>query len=164
MDRDKDSSMYLLSVASGKSIRASLSGIRSGKFLLNEHRRNLLSRVPDQGDYVRVELNSLKIIDLAYLSAQTGDEFAILRSKQEDILFHGTPLGCTFTDELEDGIRTHKYYLVGHSHPGEEEPEPSLEDRTFLLETGQARSTVVSARTGKMTDYTSDPFEGGYKL
>ncbi len=99
-------------------------------------------------------------MDIAYLSAKTGDEFAILRGRHEDILFHGTPKECRFVGDMENWIRSHKYKLVCHSHPGEEEPEPSLEDRSFLREIGQHSSSVVSARTGRVTDYTSDPFEG----
>ena len=31
--------------------------------------------------------------DLAFLTAKTGDEFAILKGKKEDILFHGSKAG-----------------------------------------------------------------------
>ena len=164
---DKEDIRYTedsLNLASNRSTRVSLAGVRIGRYSLNERRQKLLSRVPKSGDYVSVVLNSLELMDLAYLSAKTGDEFAILRGKQEDILFHGTPLGCTFVGVLEDDIRAHRLELVGHSHPGEEEPEPSLEDRAFLLEIGQHRSSVISARTGRVTDYTADPFEGGSRL
>lgn len=148
-----------LTIASSKSTRVSLAGIRIGRYDLSEQRKNLLSRVPKSGDYVRLSLNSLEVMDLAYLSAKTGDEFAILRSKKEDVLFHGTATSCVFDGELEEDIRNHKYELIAHSHPGEEEPEPLLEDRLFLKEINQYSSFVVSGRTGRVTEFTSDLFE-----
>ena len=148
-----------LVIASTRSTRVSLAGIRVGRYELNERRKRMLLKVPSAGDYVECEKNSLEMMDLAYLSAKTGDEFAILRSKHTDILFHGLPEKCSFKDELEDGLRNHKYRLIGHSHPGEDEPEPSPEDRAILREIGQNKSTVISARTGRTTDYTANPFE-----
>ena len=150
-----------LILASSRSTRVSLAGVRIGRYELSDHRQNLLSRVPNIGDYVKLDFNTLDMMDLAYLSAKTGDEFAILRGKHEDILFHGEATRCRFKDDLESGLRLHRYELVGHSHPGEDEPEPSREDRLFLKEIGQHKSSVISARTGRITDFTADPFEGG---
>ena len=148
-----------LILASTKSTKVSLAGVRIGRYSLNAHRQNLLMRVPKPGDYVSVEANTLDLMDLAYLSAKTGHEFAILRSKREDILFHGTAIACTFKDDLYDGLLLHKYELIGHSHPGEDEPDPSMEDREFLRKIGQKRSTVISARTGITIDFTGNPFD-----
>ena len=75
------------------------------------------------------------------------------------MLFHGTSLKCQFVGELEEGLRIHKYELICHSHPGEDEPEPSPEDRAFLREIGQGSSSVISARTGRISEYTENPFE-----
>ena len=160
MDKDNKrgiaDSLYL---SSSRSTRVSLAGVASGRYSLSEHRQNLLLRVPHSGDYVSLEFESISVLDLAYLSAKTGDEFALLRSKHEDILFHGTSVNCTFTGELEMQIRAGKLTLIGHSHPGEDEPKPSLDDRNFLKEVGQTKSSVISARTGKVTDYTSNLFD-----
>lgn len=148
-----------LFLASRHSTRVSLAGVRIGRYELNERRKRLLSKVVNTGDYASFELDSINLMDLAYLSAKTGEEFALLRGKHEDILFHGSKSRCVFTNELESSIRKHKIRLVGHSHPGEEEPEPSLEDRAFLKEIGQSKSCVISARTGRITEFTSNPFD-----
>ena len=150
-----------LTIASSASTIVSLEAVRLGKAGLDAHHQIMMIRVPNTGDWARFDHESLTLKDLAYLTAKTGDEFAILRGRHEDILFHGTATTCRFVDDLEAGLRSHRYELVGHSHPGEEEPEPSKEDRTLLKEIGQKRSSVISARTGRVTDYTSDPFEGG---
>ena len=158
MDTREDAIEKKLILASTKSTKVSLAGVRIGRYELSERRQNLLQRAPNPGDYVKVDKDTLKVMDLAYLSAKTGHEFAILHGKHEDILYHGTATRCRFIDELEDGLRNHRYELIAHSHPGEEEPEPSMEDRELLREIGQRQSTVISARTGRMTDYTADPF------
>ena len=144
-----------LALASTRSTCISLTGVREGRYSLNKHRQKLLDRVPASGDYVKVEAGTLGLIDLAYLSAKTGDEFAILRSKHEDVLFHGTATRCTFIGELEEGLISHRYELIGHSHPGEDVPEPSLMDRAFLREIGQLKSEVISGRTGRIVKYTN---------
>ncbi|MBR6230245.1 MAG: hypothetical protein IKQ97_10950 [Eubacterium sp.] len=159
MDEEFDLKIASLSLASSRSTRVSLAGVRVGRYDLNEHRQKLLSRVPKSGNYVLLEKDSLEIMDLAYLTAKTKDEFAILRGKNEDVLFHGTSMSCRFTGELEEGLRTHKYELVCHSHPGEDEPEPSPEDRTLLRKIGQRSSMVISARTGRISEFTEEPFE-----
>ena len=156
---EKNVSGSNLILASSKSTQVSLAGVRVGRYSLNEHRQNLLARVPKPGDYAKVEVGTLELIDLAYLSAKTGDEFAILRSKHEDILFHGTSTRCTFKGELEEGLATHRYALIGHSHPGEDVPEPSLSDRSFLREIGQQKSEVVSGRTGRIVSYSNDFYD-----
>jgi len=68
-----------MTLESTKSIQISLETIRSGDAGLNAHRQMMLGRTPETGDWARFALNSLELIDLAYLSAKTGHEFAILR-------------------------------------------------------------------------------------
>ena len=53
----------------------------------------------------------------------------------------------------------HKLEIVGHSHPGEDEPAPSPGDRRALIRIGQKKSAVVSGRTGRMKEFGQSPFE-----
>lgn len=146
-------------LSSSASMQVSLEAIRDGKAGLDTHRQSMLNRIPHQGDWARFELNTVELRDLAYLSAKTGDEFALLRGKKEDILFHGTTGRCQFTGALADLLKGHKLSLVGHSHPGEPVPKPSIEDRQALKNIGQARSAVISGMTGKILDFGPDRFE-----
>ena len=75
-----------LILSSTRSTQTSLEAVRSGKAGLNPHRQRMLERVPEQGDWARFDLDSIELKDLAYLSAKSGDEFALLRGKREDIL------------------------------------------------------------------------------
>ena len=154
---DKIENGVLLS--STKSLQVSLQAVRSGKAGLDAHRQSMSTRVPGQGDWAKFELCSLELRDLAYLTAKTGDEFALLRGKKEDILFHGDPANCNFAGLLGELLLNHKLELVGHSHPAEERPIASSNDRLALKRIGQAKSTIISARTDMYTDFSQNEFD-----
>ena len=156
MNEMESTSIVLESTAS---TRISPEAIREGEAGLNTHRQAMLNRVPEVCDFASFKRNVLELKDLAYLTTKTGDKFAILRGKDADILFHGSSTQCHFIDTLADMMSSHKLELVGHSHPGEDEPIPSQGDRDALKEIGQARSIVVSGRTGKMRVFGQSPFD-----
>ncbi len=144
---------------SSRSTQISLESIREGNAGLNSHRQVMLNRVPETGDSATFRHESLELIDLAYLTAKTGHEFAILRGKDVDILFHGDSTHCEFQETLVDMMLAHKLEILGHSHPGEDEPIPSPGDRIALKRIGQNKSVVVSGRTGRMKEFGQSPFE-----
>lgn len=115
-------------------------------------------RVPSSGDWARFPLNHLTMKDLAYLTAKTGHEFAILRGKTEDILFHGENLRCAFDDILVEMLLTKRLRIYGHSHPGEDIPVPSPQDRETLKQIAQAESKLISGRTGLEITFTLEIF------
>lgn len=146
-------------LSSSKSMQISLQAVRNGKAGLDAHRQAILNRVPEQGDWARFGFETIELKDLAYLSAKTGDEFALLRGKKEDILFHGDSLNCHFTGLVGEMLLEHKLEIVGHAHPGEEVPIASANDRRALSRIGQTKSTVISAITGRCSDFGASPFE-----
>ena len=119
----------------------------------------MLDRVPEIGDWAAFGHETLELKDLAYLTAKVGHEFALLRGKREDILFHGDRGECHFVGTLEVMLLNHQLEIIGHSHPGEEDPEPSPADRAVLRKINQKKSIVISGMTGRMNDFTEDPFE-----
>ena len=147
--------MRLLSTVSTKK---SLLAICKGDAGLNEKRKSLLSRVSVRNSYATFAGNSIKIKDLAYLSAYTGDEFALLRGKDYDVLFHGEIESCTFYRELKEKLKQHKLELVAHSHPDYDIIIPSKDDRDFLKEIGQNSSIIISWYTGNTAEYFADEF------
>ena len=140
-------------------MKISLEAVKAGSGGLDAHRTSMLNRVPEINDWARFPPNHLKMGDLAYLSAKTGHEFAILRGKREDILFHGDARRCSFDDILVDMLMSGKLQIYGHSHPGEDTPVPSPEDRKTLSLIRQLSSKLISALTGNEITYTSNPFE-----
>ena len=149
----------MIELQSAQSMRVSLESIRRGEGGLDEHRASMLRRVPDIGDWAKFPYEHLSMKDLAYLTAKTGHEFAILRGRHEDILFHGTAQRCTFADILVDWLLSKRLTIYGHSHPGEVDPIPSQGDRGALRKIGQKSSRLISGVSGIETEFTADPFE-----
>ena len=78
----------MIELQSAQSMQVSLESIRHGGGGLDGRRTSMLRRVPEVGDWAKFPHEYLSMKDLAYLTAKTGHEFAILRGKREDILFH----------------------------------------------------------------------------
>ena len=55
-------------LSSSESIKTSLAAIRNGEAGLNSHRKSLLDRVPNTGDWSAFRKNSITNKDIAYLS------------------------------------------------------------------------------------------------
>jgi len=149
----------MFKLSSAKSLTISLNNVKRGTSGLNEHRVGLLNRVPKTGDWARFNKGSLTMKDLAFLTAKTGDEFAILCGKKEDILFHGSKYHCDFEGVLYEMLVKNKLEIYGHSHPIEPIPIPSRDDRKTLQMIGQKKSRLVSATTGKEVEFGSSEFD-----
>lgn len=156
MDINKNINILL---SSDRSLEVSLKNIRSGTAGLNKHRQYLLSKVPASNEWYSFSKDSITIKDIAYLSAKTDHEFALLRGKKEDILFHGMKYYCNISGVLVDLLKTKRLRLVAHSHPAEHIPIPSINDRKVLQLIDQKESIIISAVTGKEIIFTSDRFE-----
>lgn len=148
---------YLLS--SSESTRISLEAVRLGEAGLNKHRQALLNRVPNQNDWVALKKDIVTVKDIAYLSAATHDEFALLRGKVKDILFHGESEHCYFDEELIGLLKSNKLRLVVHSHPDYNKIRSSSDDREFLKYIEQKESLIVSYITGDVKRFTQSAFD-----
>ena len=145
-------------LSSTASTKISLEAIRNGEAGLNEKRKNMLARVPFSNDWATFERDTISIKDIAYLSAATHHEFALLRGKTRDIIVHGVERHCHFNEELLDLLQTKKLRLVAHSHPDYGDIEPSAEDREFLKHIDQKSSIIVSYITGNEYEFTANLF------
>lgn len=146
-------------LSSSASTRTSLEAIRSNRAGLTQKREGILARVPYSGDWAAFDKDSIAIIDIAYLAARTGDEFALLRGKTKDIVFHGIKHHCQFDGELLDLLKTKKLRLVAHTHPDYGEIFPSGDDRDFLKYIEQKTSIIISSITGIERTFSVNPFD-----
>lgn len=144
----KKAGIIVIELCSTQSMRVSLASLRNGSGGLDAHRQTMPNRAPCSGDWARFPLDHLTMKDLAYLTVKTGHEFAILRGKSEDILFHGESARCTFDDILVEMLLSNRLSIHGHSHPGEDVPIPSPQDRETLKKISQDCSKLISGRTG----------------
>ena len=145
-----------LSIESTKSKITALKKVHEKKAELNKHRSGLLKRIPNIGEYEIFEKGHVTLEDLAYLTAFTDCEFALLKGKKNDILFHGERNKCCFDTNISEYLRSHKYKLYAHSHPYEDNPVPSVADRTTLEDIGQESSLIISATTFRTTKYSNN--------
>ncbi len=155
---NEDDILEINHLSSSASFRISLESIRNGEHGLNEARRKLLQRVPETGDWALYPRDSISIKDLAYISAKVRHEFALLRGKRKDILFHGSAGRCDLGEELIDLLRTRKYRLVAHTHPDYDRIVPSEKDRAFLKYINQDSSIIVSYITGEQETFYQGMF------
>ena len=146
-------------LSSTASTKTSLEAIRNGEAGLTEKRKNMLARVPTPNDWATFEKDTISIKDIAYLSAATHHEFALLRGKTKDIIVHGVELHCYFDDELLWLLQAKKLRLIAHTHPDYGKITPSADDREFLKHINQKTSIIVSSITGIDYEYESNLFE-----
>ena len=146
-------------ISSAASTKISLEAIRKGEAGLTEHRKKLLDRVPNSDDWAAFSWNSVSVKDIAYLSAATQHEFALLRGKTKDIIFHGIEMHCNFNEELLELLRTKKFRLIAHTHPDFGRIEPSQDDREFLKYIDQKESLIISYITGTEMQFSANMFD-----
>lgn len=146
-------------LSSSASTQTSLEAIRNGEAGLTEKRKKMLSRVPCPNDWATFEKDTISIKDIAYLSAATHHEFALLRGKSKDIIVHGVGLHCYFDEELLGLLQAKKLRLIAHTHPDYGKIVASEDDRKFLKHINQKTSVIVSSITGVEYEYESNLFE-----
>ena len=146
-------------LSSTASTKTSLEAIRNGEAGLTEKRKSMLARVPCSNDWSTFEKDTISIKDIAYLSAATHHEFALLRGKTKDIIVHGVERHCHFNEELLDLLQTKKLRLIAHTHSDYGKIIPSADDREFLKHIGQKASVIISYITGAEFEFASNSFE-----
>lgn len=148
-----------MGLSSTSSTRTSLEAIRNGEAGLNEHRKRLLERVPNPEDWAAFQRDSISNKDIAYLSAATHHEFALLRGKTKDIIVHGVERHCNFDEDILELLKIGKLRLVAHTHPDFGAIEPSEDDRAFLKYISQKSSVIVSYITGMEIQFSANLFD-----
>lgn len=143
---------------SPQSYRRSLKQIAEGKAGLSKRRKNILARIQNTGEYHRYKREEISTRDLAYLSAATGHEFALFRSKREDILIRGNSRACDIAGELGEEILNKHYKWVAHSHVDGGFLTASLADRETLRKLGQ-KSSIIVGINGEETEFFQSEFD-----
>ena len=143
---------------SPQSYRRSLKQIAEGKAGLSKRRKNILARIQNTGEYHRYKREEISTRDLAYLSAATGHEFALFRSKREDILIRGNSRACDIAGELGEEILNKHYKWVAHSHVDGGFLTASLADRETLRKLGQ-KSSIIVGINGEEREFFQSEFD-----
>lgn len=149
----------LTKLSSSASTRKSLDAIRNKHAGLTQKRERILAQVPNSNNWAIFNKDAIEVKDLAYLAAKTGDEFALLRGKTKDIVFHGVQYHCHIEGELLDLLKTKNLRLIAHTHPDYGEIYPSNDDRDFLKYIGQKKSKIISSITGIEQTFSANTFD-----
>lgn len=147
-----------IQASSTESYKKSLKSIVSGKAGLDKRRTNILNRVPETGDFVELERDTISDRDMAYLSAAAGHEFALFRGKHSDILIHGDHKSCNpQSKDLEDQLLSGKYEWVSHTHVSGS-LMPSQGDRDTLILLHQKESLIIGV-DGSVRKFSQSVFD-----
>jgi hypothetical protein len=117
-----------------------------GKSLSGPQKR-LLSDLSGYGVRMTVKKRLVSMLDLAALTAETGDEFAMFTRKGERLIVRGdnkrTPIGVLDAEEL----KAKGYRWSGHTHPGFSDIDliASDGDELILSVFKQKRSAIYNA-------------------
>ena len=130
---------------------------------LSRRHKRLLERVPVPFDWIVMKASSLKLKDLAALTAATGDEYAIFKRGGKAILLRGKGGNWNIPNDLLDKLLDEEWVWEGHSHPVIGYPSSSSEDReTLRLFTWQKKSSIINLQgdvkefTGSEQDWFND--------
>lgn len=150
--KTEEAEFKISSPGSTKSFKRSLKAIQENKAGLDRRRSNILKHLHSEGDVYRLKKDSITERDLAYLSAAVKVEFALFRSKHEDILIRGNARTCNVTGDIAEEILSKKYEWVAHTHVDRGVLTPSPADKETLRMLGQEKSVIVGM-DGSMTDF-----------
>ena len=112
---------------------------------LSEKQKELLSKISKPGDYLICRKKDVKIKDIAYYTAITGNEFAIFTRGNERLIIRGTHTR-TRIDQIWNKLKTEGWKFSAHTHPGlsENSLRPSTDDGIVLQELGQEQSVTLN--------------------
>lgn len=157
LNRITNEGLKIRSPGSTASFRRSLRSIREGKAGLSKARQEILNRVPEKGMYCDFKKDKITNRDLAYLSAATGDEFALFRGKHSDRLLRGNSMSCDIPPEIaKETVK--EFEWIAHTHVDMGPPIPSREDRETLRKFNQKESIIIS-HNGEEISFTSNDFD-----
>lgn len=85
---------------------------------LNNRQQKLLDALPEFNSRVIVPKSSVNMADLAALTAETGDEFAMFTKGNKRLIIRGNPYKVKIDPEEAAKLAAKGYRWSGHTHPG----------------------------------------------
>jgi hypothetical protein len=85
---------------------------------LNHRQQVLLDMLPTDGSQAKVAKKRVNMADLAALTAETGDEFALLAKGGTRLVPRGNESRIELSEALIDVLTREGYRWSGHTHPG----------------------------------------------
>ena len=113
-----------------------------------EHIQNALMQLKEPGDFIKTDRTGFSMTDASIMSKETGVEFARVSIGSDTYIIRGTAKGTVIPESLMQKIKENKGTLDFHSHPHNDDLDPSFTDRKIVKQlkklTGQQYSTIVT--------------------
>ena len=118
-----------------------------GEKELSERQQRILGELPGFGSQAIVKKRDVSMLDLAALTAKTGDEFAMFTRKGDRLIIRGNFLSVPLTPNKAEKLRSEGYRWSGHTHIGinDESLIASDGDRKVLKAFNQSKSLIYNA-------------------
>jgi len=117
---------------------------------LDERQQDILNRLPGFGSETIVKKRDVSMLDLAALTAHTGDEFAMFTRKGERLVVRGSGSQIPVTANMANRLHMQGYRWSGHTHPGTHPSSliASDGDKVVLRAFRQSRGVIYNS-TGR---------------
>lgn len=123
------------------------SDIYFGNGKLSKRQEKLLDKLDSYGSQKIVRKRDIKLKDLAALTAQTGDEFAIFTRGSQRMIVRGGPKSVPIDTVIAKDLSSQGWRFSSHSHPGASKAvlQSSIGDRSVLEAFGGEQSSIVNS-------------------
>jgi len=114
---------------------------------LNQRQQEILDRLPEYGSQVTVNKRDVSMLDLAALTAKTGDEFAMFTRKGDRLIIRGDEKQVPLYRSGAIALNAQGYRWSGHTHPGFDAKSLDVSDgdRKILSYFDQDNSVLYNA-------------------
>ncbi len=115
---------------------------------LNNRQQALLDKLPDFNSRVLVHKSNVKVMDLAALTAVTGDEFAMFTRGSQRLIIRGNAIEVDIGSEEALMLNSKGFRWSLHTHPGIEDLclTASDGDRAVLKCFAQEQSVIYNSK------------------
>jgi RHS repeat-associated protein len=121
--------------------------ISRGLGKLSSRQARLLEMLTGEGSSTILPKRAVRLKDLAALTAETGDEFAMFTRGSQRMIMRGSSGSVPVTPEIASQMAGRGWRWSGHTHPGtgQQVLRSSIGDRAVLSAFGRGRSVVYNS-------------------
>lgn len=127
---------------------------------LNNRQEKILDALPNFDSRIIISKNNVSMIDLAALTAKTGDEFALFTKSGERMVVRGNSAMVAITPEEARTLGEDGYNWSGHTHPGIDmnSLQPSSGDYAILNQFDQQQSLIYNSAGQYLVFERTEPY------
>jgi len=114
---------------------------------LNQRQQRILDKLPGYGSQAIINKRDVSMLDLAALTASTGDEYAMFTRRSKRLIVRGSHDRIRLDEDDVVKLRGEGYRWSGHTHPGFSEAHliASKGDKETLRLFGQSNSVIYNS-------------------